>query len=242
MGPLEGQLSTTPLPNLGGVLGACPRAAVLEGSRFQGPSLPGPPSCCTPRLGPVDLALGDTGECAGLQDRLAFGNPAPGGLCPGTSGGSWRASCARHGAHISFCISMIIPRTNAMWACGFQSWPTPPALDTQARPRGQFHSLSPRGRLPTPDLPRQAPPRCRVPVSQRAALFSLALLQPTALYLVTERSGASSTASSSRPSCLALRRSPLPSGVALYTKTIRVRTATCSSRQLLVSSDRDLGP
>lgn len=95
----------------------------LEGSLFQGPSLPAQAAeqsrttqLLPPRLGSQDLALGDTGAAA---------NPKGGRVeVPGLARRATefqRLGCcfvqspsqSAYLARISFCISMIIPRTNA---------------------------------------------------------------------------------------------------------------------------------
>lgn len=132
-GPVGGAAIDNQRPNLG-VLARIPSppprvldsgGVLVPGARPASPScrtVPDDPACDLPALDRKDLALGDIGAAtqrAGASTGYQlpeYGNPAPGVLpCQSVS----RPRCARRGAHISFCISMIIPRTNAMWACGF---------------------------------------------------------------------------------------------------------------------------
>jgi hypothetical protein len=122
-----------------------------------------------------------------------------------------------------------------MWACGFRSWPTPPALENSGPGTGTNFSHTPS--TPTPDVPHQVP-RSQLPQPPRAALYFLTLLptsSPPTSHLATESSGASSTGTCPVLTLVSLVFLPLPVIVVLYTTTVRVRTGICSSR-------KDLGP
>lgn len=217
--------------------GPCSRGQLVSPSCR---TVPGHPAALPPALESQDLAAGDIWsgdpksgrvEVPGLQDGLRKPSPWRGALFQLVPQSAYLRQAWN--AHL---ILDFDDHSKAECDVGLRV----PVLADPASPGDSGPGTGPISLTPSCSYsrcPSSSVPQVPAPsLSTGRAVLSL---PAPALHLVTERSGASSTALS-RPSCLVLR--PSSAIVALFSKIpIRVRTGICLSRRLLDSSDRDLG-